>query len=89
MDNLRVDALPTGPATVYDVMRGSLGDFPVDGGPFETCVEPFSLDMIAADPEPPQGVGFYYVVRGRNTCGIGTYGFAFPSGIERLGTGCP
>ncbi len=79
----------SGPATVYDVMRGSLGDFPVDGGPLETCVEPGSTDTGASDATPPTGKGFYYLVRGRNTCGIGTYGFASPSGVERISTACP
>jgi hypothetical protein len=42
-------------------------------------------DEDAAVPAP--GHGFWYLSRGRNSCGAGTYGFA-SNGTERLSTAC-
>ena len=40
-------------------------------------------------PNPASGEGYYYLVRGQNGCGNGTYGFA-TGGAERVpGTPCP
>jgi hypothetical protein len=38
--------------------------------------------------DPPSGVGFYYLVRGRSACGVGSYGRA-SGGTERVSTACP
>lgn len=70
------EAVSSGPATRYDVMRGSTAEFPVGGGPSEICL----FDNLAApnqsdstlDPDP--GTAFYYLVRAENVCGIATYG---------------
>nr|MBP7149238.1 hypothetical protein [Acidobacteriota bacterium] len=36
---------------------------------------------------PAAGHGFWYLYRGRNSCGTGTYGFA-TGGAERIGAPC-
>jgi lysophospholipase L1-like esterase len=67
----------TGPATRYDVVAGDLGDLRQNGG-FEAarCAAASVPDSALPDPEadPPVGEGVYYLVRGRNGCGIGTFG---------------
>jgi hypothetical protein len=78
-----------GQATVHDVLRSFLGELPVGTGPSETCVASGVAEARAEDPQTPgSGQGFGYLVRGRNSCGIGTYGFA-SDGAERLSTACP
>ena len=74
------EAPRAGSGTVYDVLRGQIGQWPVGSGPGETC----SL----SNSSPAPGVGFYYLVRGKNACGVGTYGSA-SSGTARTSTACP
>jgi len=79
----------SGVDTVHDVVRGTLEELPVGGGPAEICLAPGILDATASDPASPAAEGgFWYLVRGRNLCGMGTYGFE-TSGIERRATVCP
>ncbi|MBZ5639355.1 MAG: right-handed parallel beta-helix repeat-containing protein [Acidobacteriia bacterium] len=78
-----------GPGVVYDVMRGSLGQFPVGTGGAETCLH----DNLAANSwsdgtVPTSAQGFYYLVRGENVCAIGTYGTR-SGGVNRTSTVCP
>ena len=74
--------LGAGPGTVYDVVRG---DLPTTFAALECGV----AGTFAEDAAPPSpGAGFFFVVRGRNACGTGSYGFA-SSGSERIGAGCP
>jgi hypothetical protein len=78
-----------GTATVYDVVRGSLSQFPVGTGGSETCVAPGSTTASATDVTTPvAGAGYYYLVRGRNVCGTGTYGYR-SGGAERVSSACP
>ena len=83
------DAANSGTGTLYDVLRGSLSEFPVGSGGSETCLDPHSGNTHATDGETPTaGNGFYYLVRGFNACGTGTYGFTTdPS--ERSTATCP
>ncbi len=68
------DAPNSGSGTIYDVVRGEPGSLPV-GGAGEVCLESDSGDTSAQDPSAPRsGAGFYYLVRGENACGVGTYG---------------
>ena len=53
------------------------------GGTNAQWTEPWAVD--GAIPAP--GTGFWYVYRGRNSCGTGTYGFA-TGGAERISTVC-
>ncbi len=83
------DAPNSGSGTVYDVMRGVLSEFPVGTGPSETCLEADSPDTTAEDADiPASGAGFYYLTRGQNNCGAGTYGFE-STGTERTTSACP
>ena len=83
------EALRSGAATVYDVMRGQLRQFPVGTGSGETCaIQGTPFTSLSPDAAPTPGTGFYYDARGRNTCGAGTYGFS-SDGIERVTTACP
>jgi hypothetical protein len=78
-----------GPGTVHDLVRGSLGQLPVGAGDAETCL---ASGIAAAEhrdaQDPAAGAGFWYVVRGRNACGTGTYGRT-SSGGERSTETCP
>jgi hypothetical protein len=79
----------SGSSTVYDVLSGALAELPVAGGASERCVDAGSLITIANDSvDPAPGTGFYYIVRGRNACGVGTYGRA-SNGTSRASSTCP
>jgi hypothetical protein len=70
-------AATAGPGTVYDIVSGSLGALRLTGT-FDGAL------CLASDlPGPPYedrraglppGAAHYYLVRGRNSCGGGTYG---------------
>ena len=77
-----------GSGTVHDVLRGELTGLPVGSGP-ETCVGPGVVGTSITDPlSPGAGVGFWYLVRGRNACGGGTWGLA-SDGTPRVSAACP
>jgi hypothetical protein len=62
---------------------------PVGSGAGETCVlQASSATSLPAGSTPAPGTGFYYLVRARNACGVGTYGFA-SAGAERVSVACP
>jgi hypothetical protein len=83
------DAAHSGSSTKYDVLSGALSELPVAGGPSERCISGGSLITIANDgADPPPGTGFYYLVRGRNACEVGTYGRA-SNGTARASSTCP
>ncbi len=65
-----------GAATLYDVLRGTISELRADGGFARAeCLAASLPDTPFADSEPgPANDGFWYLVRGRNTCGEGTYG---------------
>jgi hypothetical protein len=77
-----------GPASVHDVVRGPLDVLPV-GGAGETCLASGSADTALLDgTDPNLGNGFWYLVRGRNVCGSGTYGVD-ADGTPRVTGSCP
>ncbi len=79
----------SGPATVHDVARGLLANLPVGAGPGETCVAAGVPASTATDySSPPSGSGYWYLARGRNACGAGTYGSA-GNGEPRVTAACP
>jgi N-acetylneuraminic acid mutarotase len=79
----------SGTGTVHDVLRGTLQELPVGTGVGESCVASGVAEARAEDPElPPTAQGFWYLVRGRNACGAGTYGFE-SGGDERMSATCP
>ncbi len=78
-----------GPFTAHDALRGGTEDLPVGGSLTETCVVSGTLGSTWIDAsEPPAGSAFWYLIRGRNTCGKGTYGFE-SAGPERISATCP
>ena len=83
------DAAHSGSSTEYDVLSGVLTQLPVRGGASERCISAGSLITIANDSvDPAPGTGFYYLVRGRNACGLGTYGRE-SNGTSRASSTCP
>lgn len=83
------DAPFSGSGTGYQVLQGLAGEFPVGSGAAEIClddaVEGTSLGGL---PAPPAGTSHYYLVRGRNGCGAGSYGES-SAGEDRLSSACP
>jgi len=72
-------------AVRWDVIQGVIGDWPASRA---TCL-PVTIPWYAKTlSEPLPGVGFYFVVRGKNRCGVGTYGND-SSGVERVNVACP
>jgi hypothetical protein len=86
-------ALAAGPGTVHDVVRGIVSELPVGGGAAESCFAPGIAAATVSDPAtPPISSSYWYLVRGRNACGIGTYGFRETGGVpgaERTSNVCP
>ena len=72
-----VDQGPTiGPGVLYDVVTGDLIQL-LSAGSFAgaTClVDQTPVASAAASGVPTAGQGFYYVVRARNVCAVGSYG---------------
>ena len=84
--------LTAGPTEIYDIARGLRADILTDEGvDGAVCVQSnlAAIQWNDTDPDPLPGQTFYYIVRGQNICGVGTYGLA-TSGGERIPTGtCP
>ena len=82
-----------GPGVVYDVVRGVVAEFPAGGGPAETCVATGVASTTISDAATPAAQSsFWYLTRGRNACGTGTYGYAENHGVpgaERILNVCP
>jgi hypothetical protein len=67
----------SGSGARYDVATGTLGALHASGGfASSQCAVAGAIAPGGPDPvsDPPPGAGSYYLVRGRNTCGSGTYG---------------
>ncbi len=79
-------------ATVYDLVRGFTAVLGIEGGSGSaTCLgnDVTAIGTTDVDPSPVPGESFYYLVRGQNVCGHGSYG-ASTAGAERQPlTGCP
>jgi hypothetical protein len=74
---------------VYDVVRGAIGEWPVGSGASEQCQgSAVASTQIDVTEDPATENGFWYLVRGRNACGIGTYGSA-SDGSPRVTSVCP
>jgi hypothetical protein len=80
-------AIPgAGTGTVYDVLRPPNPNQP---GSVATCVASGLPGGLLSDTvTPPAGSVFYYLVRARNVCGSGPYGFR-SDGTEIVSTACP
>jgi subtilisin-like proprotein convertase family protein len=77
-----------GVGTLYDIMRGRVDELPAGSGASEICLDSGRVaTTFDSGSDPAPGVTFYYLVRGSNTCGVGTYGLATVG--ERTSTICP
>lgn len=65
-----------GNGTVYDVVRGDLGELRASGSIAASSCTGASTTASSRDDAtaPPSGAGFYYLVQARNGCGIGGWG---------------
>jgi hypothetical protein len=66
-----------GPETLYDLVSGTLGPGSGINYPGASCLQgagPASYPDTRLDPTI--GTGYWYLARGRNSCGISTYGTA-------------
>jgi hypothetical protein len=62
------------------------------GGGDEFCFDDLVAAIFTDSTTPTPGTGFWYLSRGVNTCGIGTYGFQGLHGVPgapRITTTCP
>ncbi|HEX5043798.1 MAG TPA: hypothetical protein VFV75_12880 [Candidatus Polarisedimenticolaceae bacterium] len=81
-------------ANSSDVLRGGVRSLPVgSGGAGERCLIHDTVARTLTDPDlPPPGQSFWYLVRGENLCGSGTYGFEARNGTPaapRVSATCP
>jgi fibronectin-binding autotransporter adhesin len=75
--------LTAGSGTVYDVVRGEVAQLPVGSGS-EICLVSGNGTAQASDAAvPAPDTAFYYLVRARNACAVGTYG------ASRSTSACP
>ena len=82
-------ASQAGPGTIYDLVRGLIAQLPTGGKPAETCLAPDSgSTQFVETATPAVGAGFYYLARGSNVCGVGTYGTT-SGGAPRNTAVCP
>jgi hypothetical protein len=78
-----------GPGTVYDVAVGDLATLATSGTSASTSLACGLASPTTSDPALlPAGSGVYYLVRGRNSCGIGSWG-RDSQGVERVSPACP
>jgi agmatine/peptidylarginine deiminase len=78
-----------GGGSTYDVLRGRIDELPVGSGGSESCLVTSWAGVSFDDTEgPPENTGFYYLVRGGNGCGSGSYGVD-SNGAERAANSCP
>ena len=76
------------PSSVYDVVRGSIGALPVGpGGGDEVCFGNLSQPELIDLSVPAPGTGYWYLARGTNACGAGTYGWQSGTSM-RITTTC-
>jgi hypothetical protein len=76
-------------ATSYAVVRGSLGALPLGpGGGDEVCFDDLPGPSLPDSTVPAPNTGFWYLSRGENSCGNGSYGQQ-SNGTPRLTTTCP
>ena len=76
-------------ATQYDVVRGDLSSLPVGpGGGDEVCFDNLASTTLTDPAVPAPGTGRWYLSRGENAEGIGTFGTR-SDGTPRFTTTCP
>jgi hypothetical protein len=87
-DKVTLTWSPATYATRYDVVRGDIASFPVGpGGADEICFDDLAAPSLTDPTLPVPDSGFWYLSRGENSCGIGTFGDATDG--PRVTTTCP
>jgi len=83
-------AAAAGPGTLYDLTSGTLDGSGKLNKQSAVCLQSSSTSINYSDgrPSPTVGSGYWYLSRARNTCSVGTYGFA-SGGTERSIMACP
>ncbi len=77
-----------GPETSYDLVSGALGSGGVNFVP-GVCLQSAGGNAYSDPrPAPALGTGIWYLARGQNSCGIGTYGSGSAGG-DRTPPACP
>ena len=82
-------------ASASTVLRGRVSGLPVgSGGADEQCLADNTelTTLTDSDSPPPAGDAFWYLVRGENACGSGSYGFEALNGAPgaaRVSAACP
>ena len=68
-------AVTAGPETSYDLVSGSTTSAAGINFSAAICLQSSGPASFSdSRPKPTLGNGFWYLARGRNSCGIGTYG---------------
>jgi hypothetical protein len=76
-------------ATTYDVVRGLTSALAVGpGAGDEVCFQSLAAPTILDATIPASGTSYWYLARGGNACGIGSYGQQ-SDGTPRITTTCP
>jgi hypothetical protein len=79
-----------GPSAVYDLVSGSLLTLRDQGALLGTCLaDDLETTQTSDGRTPPVGDGFFYLVRGDNACGPGTYGSDDAGARANLDAGGP
>lgn len=81
-------AAAAGPGTVHDVPRGLVSELPVGSGGSEICLATVAAATTSDGAVPAADQSFWYLVRGRNSCGTGSYGTT-SGGSPRSTSVCP
>lgn len=75
-------------ATSYDIVRGLVSALPVGpGGNDEVCFGSVPSASTVDNALPAPGTGFWYLLRGQNTCSNGIYGLQ-SNGLPQTTTTC-
>ena len=89
---LELSWTPSENAVSYEVLRGQLTEWPVGSNPeSESCFTDLTDTVLLDDEQPLAGGGFWYLVRGENSCGHGSWGWQESNGIpteERMSSTC-
>jgi Protein metal binding site. len=68
-------ASQAGPATLHDLASGFLGPLTSINFSLAACLQSSTAaDYLDVRATPQQGGAYWYLARGRNSCGLGTYG---------------
>jgi len=78
--------------TQHDIVRGTIGEWPIGNGASEACialnVPPSWFNQTDYSQDSALGKAYWYLIRGKNSCGVGTYGTA-SDGTPRTTAACP